>query len=85
MDPDKPVPATRRDGEWYIGLTPLILYFDWDFKKITVTVPGRGRVIISNGQPYQKGIKGFQDGYNYIKLSALGFQATLSGDTLEII
>jgi hypothetical protein len=84
-DPENLIAAAKRDGEWYVGLTPLILYADWDCKQVKVTIPDRGRVVISNGQTYQKGIDGYQDGYNYVRLSALGLRAALNGDTLEIV
>ncbi len=84
VDPDNLIMATKRDGEWYVGLTAFFIYTYWDGKQIKVNVPGCNTVVIPNGQVYQKGVAGYQDGYNYVKVSALGMRATLKGETLEI-
>ncbi len=84
VDPDNLIMAANIDGEWYVGLAAFIVFTRWDGQKITVRVPGCNAVVIPNGQPYKRGIAGFQEGFNYVKLSALGLNATLQGDTLEI-
>jgi hypothetical protein len=84
LEPDNSIRTAARDGEWYVELAALFNFFNWDRKQITVQGRGCSRVVIQNGQCYQKGIDGYQEGYTYVKVSALGLTATLDGDTLEI-
>jgi hypothetical protein len=84
LEPDNLIRTVKRDGEWYVELAAFFSFFNWDRNQITVRGRGCNKVVIPNGQIYRQGIDGYQAGYTYVKVSALGFQATLDGATLEI-
>jgi len=84
LEPDNLIRTVERDGEWYVELAAFFIFFNWDRNQITVCGRGCNKVIIPNGQTYRAGIDGYQEGYTYIKVSALGFRATLAGATLEL-
>jgi hypothetical protein len=84
LEPDNLIRTVKRDGEWYVELAAFFIFFNWDRNQITVCGRGCNKVVIPNGQAYQKGIGGYQEGYTYVRVSALGMKATLDGATLEI-
>ncbi len=84
VDPDSKFNAKYLDGEWYLESDAFGVYANWDGSQETVDIPGSNALAIAAYQNYQPGVDGFWDGVTYIKVSALGLQATLDGSTLDI-
>jgi hypothetical protein len=84
VDPDSKFNAKYLDGEWYLESGAFGVYANWDGSQETVTLPGGNTLVVAAYQNYQPGVDGFWDGVTYFKVSALGLQATLNGNTLDI-
>jgi hypothetical protein len=83
-DPGSKFNAKYLDGEWYLEASAFGVYANWDGSQETADIPGCNVLAVAAYQTYQPGVDGFWDGVTYIKVSALGLQATLKGNTLDI-
>ena len=81
---DKMFDAKYLDGEWYVESVAFGVYANWDGKQATISIPGYDPLTVQAYQYYEPGVDGFWDGVTYVKVSALGLQATLNDDTLDL-
>jgi hypothetical protein len=66
------------DGEAYVELAFFGTYSVYDGKQATISIPGRGTVIVPRGQKYEPGIEGHSAyGQIMVKLSSFGLKASI--------